>query len=474
MQHFGKSKNKDMINSTIHSRIEKLFDKNSFKTFNPEKINGFVTGCGKVNGKDVMASFIEPDEVPESIFAGLQDHLFLLEKAADQNIPIVFVLDVPAHQKSAYNSPFPKDPLRLLADKNGMGRLYAMHSKLSGKIPQVAVVLNRMGASMTFPAALCDVSVMLETAGMSIGRQDVVEKIAGMKVEYADLGGAALHYSSSGSIDGIAKDEKEAFIWTRNYLYCLTCPDANEYLPPEISKETLETIIPENPNVAFDTHEVIKGIADAGTLFELRAGIANELITCFVRVEGKRVGVIANNSSVRGGLFFPETCRKSVRFISLCDAFGIPLVFMADDAGFMVGSQVEKAGIIKEASLLFSTIANSVVPKLSLVLRRNYTAGVYAMSGPGFDPVNFIALPGAHISIYGKAVAEKLSERGVDNNENEAISEMMSGAEDPKVLLEMGLLDEVIGIESVRQKISDFLKGTSSEITKASRPIILV
>jgi Carboxyl transferase domain len=160
--------------------------------------------------------------------------------------------------------------------------------------------------------------------------------------------------------------------------------------------------------------------------------------------------VVANNSSVRGGLFFPETSRKSARFISICDS----LVFLADDAGFMVGPQDEKAGIMREGALLFSTIANCAVPKLSVVLRRSYTAGVHAMAGAGFIPDSFLALPGAVISIYGKGIMEKLSSRGFDESENEALIEMMSSAEDPHRTLEMGLLDEVIGLGSLRDRIA--------------------
>lgn len=201
--------------------------------------------------------------------------------------------------------------------------------------------------------------------------------------------------------------------------------------------------------------------------------MARELITGFVRM-GRVTGVVANSSGVRGGLFFPETCRKSARFISLCDSFGIPIVFLADAAGFMVGPQVEKVGIIREGALLFSTIANSAVPRLSVVLRRNYTAGVYAMAGPGFDPESFLALPGAIISIYGKSVVEKLSTRGFDDKENEAQAEMMSAAEDPHKMLEMGLLDEIIGIGSLRNRIALFLNKVSGKTAASAKPVLLV
>ena len=463
-----------MIGKTVAARIEKLFDKDTFTTFNMDQNNGFVTGCGKVDGRDVMASFIEPDEAPESSFKVLQDHLALLEKALEKKVPVVFVMDTPAMHKTADKSPFPKDPIRLLTGKNGVGRMYSSHASLSGKVPQVVMVLNKLGAALTFPVTLCDAAVMVESAGMSIGRPDVVEKICEQSVDYAELAGPAMHYSTSGSIDHVASDEPDAFRWVRNYLGCMTQNLKQNSLPPEFDTATLERAVPATPFMAFDTHKVIKGIADAGTLIELRAGIAQELITGFVRIKGRITGIVANNSAVRGGLFFPETCRKAARFVSICDAYAIPMVFLADNAGFMVGAQVEQAGAIREASLLFSTIANATVSKISIVMRRDYTAGVYAMAGPGFDPIRFIALPGAVISIYGKGVAEKLSTRGFDDKENKSLQEMMSGAEDPHKLVEMGLLDEVVEIGALREALVTFLQNVSASTAGTRKPILLV
>lgn len=463
-----------MIGKTVAERIAKLFDKDTFTPFNGGRNNGFVTGCGKVNGCEIMASFIEPDEAPESAFKGLQDHLALLNKALEKRLPVVFVMDIPAMHKTADTSPFPKDPIRLLADKNGIGRWYSTQARLSGKVPQLAVVLGRLGASLTFPVTLCDAAVMVESAGMSIGRPDVVAKITDQPVDYAQLGGPAMHYATAGSIDHVAVDEADAFTWVKNYLSCMT-QDRNEaYLPPDLDQAALEKTVPQTPFKAFDTHQVIKGIADVGAIHELRAGIARELITGFVRIEGRITGIVANNSAVHGGLFFPVTCRKAARFVSICDAFGIPMVFLADNAGFMVGPQVEQAGGIREASLLFATIANAAIPRLSVVMRRDYTAGVYAMAGPGFDPESFIALPGAVVSIYGKGVAEKLSTRGFDEEEKDSMHEMMSGAEDPNMLLKMGLLDEVVEIGALRPTIATFLNSVSGKTAGSGKPVLLV
>jgi len=463
-----------MNENIIDERIAKLFDGGSFKKFTPAKSNGFITGAGLINGREVMASFIDPVNQSESLFKGMSDHLDLLEKALERKTPVILIMDMPAQHKNVDKSPFPKDPIKLLADKRGVGRSYFLHSKLSGKIPQIAVVLNKLGASLTFMVTLCDAAVMTPEAGMSVGRPDIVEKMLGRKVDYSELGGPEMHYNVSGSIDYLAKNESEAFEWTRKYLDNMPGAFKKNPSSAEYDENKIKNVIPHNSNFAFDVQEVIKGIVDSGSFFELRKGFAAELITGFGRVEGRLVGIIANNSCARGGLFFPETCKKSSRFISICDSFGIPLVFLADDAGFMVGPDVEKAGIIKEGSHLFSAIANSSVPRLSVVLRRDYTAGVYAMAGPGFDPESFIALPEAVISIYGKSVAEKLSAEERDESFNAARKEMISGADDTHKLLEMGILDELVEIENLRSRIFKFLNKVADKTVPSSKPVLLV
>ncbi|WP_028894324.1 carboxyl transferase domain-containing protein [Syntrophorhabdus aromaticivorans] len=463
-----------MVDDIISIRVAKLFDKDSFKRSAPGENNGYVTGSGTINGRDIMASFIDPVNSPEKPLKGLDEHLSIMEDALKKRTPFIIIMDTPAQHQAPDRSPFPKEPIKVLVDRRGVGRWFSLHSRLSGKIPQIAIVLSRLGAAMTFPVALCDAAVMTKKAGMSVGRPDVVEKMFGKKVDYNELGGPDMHYRISGSVDHVAKDEDSAFKWTRDYMDYMPGSLKTDRSAPEYDDSMLKGIIPDNPNIAFNTREVIKGIVDSGSFFELRKGFATEIITGFCRVEGMTAGIIANNSLVRGGLFFPETCTKSARFISICSAFNIPMVFLADTAGFMVGLEVEKDGIISKGALLFSTIANSETPRISIVLRRNYTAGVYAMAGPGFDPSGFIALPGAKISIYGKTVAERLSKRETSEDEKEAISEMVNAFDSPQMLLEMGLIDEIVEIGGLRSRIAGFLRSVSSKKKVNGAPVLLV
>lgn len=468
-------------------RIQTLLDAESFNEFKAESITGYITGSGRIDERKVYISAIVSEKMPANVFDGFQHHLHLLEEALKNPAPVILIMDIPGHHTSAAQSPFPQNPAKLLADKRGMGRWYALHSQLSGKVPQICVVCEKMGAALTFPLALCDAVVMLEDAGMSIGRPDVVEKIIGEKVDYKKLGGAKMHAQISGSVDKIVKNEEEAFTFVRQYLSFLPIA-SGEALPlypkreSAITSPSIAELIPDNQNIAFDILSVIKNLIDSSdpsnkngtSLLQMRAEFAKEVITGFARICGQSVGVIANNSQSKGGVFFPASCRKVSRFVSLCDSFGLPLVFLADSAGFMVGSAVEQAGIIREAALMFQTIANTSVAKLSVVLRRDYTAGVYAMAGPGMNPENFIALPTAIISIYGKAVADKLSHEDSNISETENRKDMLNNASDLQELQRQGLLDEIVQPEDLRVRIKHFLEGKNDGNSASGRPVLLL
>ena len=473
------------MKSKAQQRIQDLLDADSFNEFATECNTGYLTGSGKVDGRKVYLSAIVSENMPENVFAGFQHHLNLLEKALKDPAPVILLMDIPGHHQSATQSPFPQNPAKLLADKRGMGRWYALHAQLSGKVPQVCVVCARLGAALTFPVALCDAVVMLEDAGMSIGRPDVVEKIIGEKVDYSKLGSAGMHATISGSIDKVVKTETEAFAFVRHYLAFLPSRSGNplpQYPPqkPALTTPSIADLIPENPNVIFDILAVIKNLIDGNPetetitpFLQMREEFAKEVITGFTLIDGSPVGIIANNSRYHGGVFAPPSCRKATRFISICDAFGIPLIFLADSAGFMVGSEVEQTGIIREAALMLQMIANTTVAKLSVALRRDYTAGVYAMAGPGMNPENFIALPTAVISIYGKAVADRIGNE-CSESEAENRKDMLDHAADLQELLREGLIDEIIQPDSLRARIEVFVKKNSNDSKSSNRPVLLL
>ena len=220
----------------------------------------------------------------------------------------------------------------------------------------------------------------------------------------------------------------------------------------------LDIVIPSKLNLPFDVRKAINAVVDGGEFLDLGRRFAGEAVTGFARIDGRAAGIVANNSAVRGGLIFPETCRKMIRFITLCDAFNIPLVFLADAPGFMIGKAVEKSGIVSSGAALFSAIAKSGVPRLCIVLRRAYTAGLYAMSGSGFEPRAIYALPGASISVYGpEAVDRFLGKLNITQDQKEDIRMKMEQDSRLESLVERGFLTGIIEPDQVRDTIAGFL-----------------
>lgn len=187
------------------------------------------------------------------------------------------------------------------------------------------------------------------------------------------------------------------------------------------SGRSLEEIIPKNQNAPFDMYECIDSLIDEGSFFEIKKLFAGELITGLARIGGNPVGIIANQPKVKGGVLFVDSADKAAKFIQLCDAFHIPLLFLADVPGFMIGTKVERAGIIRHGAKLIAAMSSATVPKISVVVRKAYGAGLYAMAGPAFEPDCCIALPTAQIAVMGPEAAV-----------NAVYSNKINAIEDPK------------------------------------------
>lgn len=162
-----------------------------------------------------------------------------------------------------------------------------------------------------------------------------------------------------------------------------------------------ETTVPAAEQVPFDIHRLIDGILDAETFFEIKPAFAGELVTGLGRIEGMPVGVVASNSAVRGGVLFIDSADKAARFVELCDAYNISLLYLADVPGFMIGKEVERQGIIRHGAKMITAVSEATVPQISVIVRKAYGAGLYAMNGPGFEPDACLALPTARIAVMG-------------------------------------------------------------------------
>jgi acetyl-CoA carboxylase carboxyltransferase component len=222
------------------------------------------------------------------------------------------------------------------------------------------------------------------------------------------MGGARVHCAESGVGHFLCKTEAEALDVVRRYLSYLPSnyrQDPPSAAPQEPSTVDIGALVPESERQAFDMRRLVKGLLDGGEYFEIQALWARELTVGFGRLDGQVVGVVANNSLHKGGVLFVDSADKATRFVQLCDAFNVPLLFLADVPGFMVGASVEKQGIIRHGAKMITAIAEATVPKVCVVVRKAYGAGLYAMAGPGFQPDATIALPTAKIAVMGAEAA---------------------------------------------------------------------
>jgi acetyl-CoA carboxylase carboxyltransferase component len=246
-------------------------------------------------------------------------------------------------------------------------------------------------------------------ASMYLGSDRMVEMVTGEKTTLEEMGGARVHCTQSGVGHFLCATEAEALDMVRRYLSYLP-PNWTARPPvaqprPAPSNVDLAALVPESERQAFDMRRYARGVLDEGSYFEIQALWAKEVTIGFGRLAGEVVGVVANNSMFKGGVLFVDSADKATRFVQLCDAFNVPLLFLADVPGFMVGSAVEKQGIIRHGAKMISAIAEATVPKVCVVVRKAYGAGLYAMAGPGFEPDATIALPTAKIAVMGAEAA---------------------------------------------------------------------
>jgi len=243
---------------------------------------------------------------------------------------------------------------------------------------------------------------------MYLGSPRMAEMVIGEITSLEDMGGARMHATVSGCGDNLAHDDEDAIHQARAYLTYLPTrwtepPPRYQAVPP--ARPLTATIVPAEEARGYDMHDVLDGLLDAESFFEVKPLFAPELVVGLGLLEGRPVGIVANNPMHKGGVLFGDSADKAARFIWLCDAFGVPLVFLADVPGFMIGSQVEREGIIRHGAKMITAVSEATVPKVSVIVRKAYGAGLYAMSGPAFDPVATLALPTAKIAVMGPEAA---------------------------------------------------------------------
>lgn len=455
----------------VETRTAKLYDDNTFETLFHHPGSVYLLTRGLIRGRPtvVAASDPEPPEQPPDLLGSLEWLGQALDLAEAESCPVVFLFDAPDMFKSGRTA-FQGSGVDLMLSPHGIGRLYHRLGRLTDRVPILGGVFGHMAQAQAFPAAMCQATVMLEDASVSIGRPDAVMAMLGEKTDYQNMGGARMHSRTTGLCDHVAQTEADALDWLRRVLGYL--PAGPNQAPPsgppgkvDPTAAPLAEVIPEQLNKPFGADRALAALVDAGSFIELEERYGREAVTGLARINGRPFAVAANNPLVRGGVLFPETIDKLIHFIELADRFNLPLVFLADAPGFMIGQAVEHAGIVRAGASLFRAIARTTTPRLSVVLRRAYTAGLYAMSGSGFQPDRLFALPGASISVYGPEAVERfLTGLDLPEERKESLRRHMEEEHDLNRLLEQGYLDGILPPERVRDEIDGFLSRVSRAV----------
>jgi acetyl-CoA carboxylase carboxyltransferase component len=364
--------------------------------------DGVVTGQATVDGRPVCLMANDSTVKAGSWGARTVEKIIrIIERAYADGVPMVYLVDSAGARIT--------DQVDLFPGRRGAGHIFYNQVRASGSIPQACALFGPSAAGGAYIPAFCDVVAMVDgNASMYLGSDRMVEMVTGEKTTLEAMGGARVHCADSGVGHFLCKTEAEAIDTVRRYLSYLPS-NWQQQPPPTESVDApavdLGAMVPASERQAFDMRRYARGLLDGGQLFEVQALWAREVTVGFGRLDGQVVGVVANNSMFKGGVLFVDSADKATRFVQLCDAFNVPLLFLSDVPGFMVGSVVEKQGIIRHGAKMISAVAEATVPKICVVVRKAYGAGLYAMAGPGFVPDATIALPTAKIAVMGAEAA---------------------------------------------------------------------
>ncbi len=362
--------------------------------------DGVVTGVGTIDGRPVCVMANDPTVKAGSWGARTVEKIVrLTEHALSHELPVVYLVDSAGARIT--------DQVELFPGRRGAGRIFANQVRLSGRVPQVCCLFGPSAAGGAYIPAFCDAVFMVEgNASMYLGSPRMAAEVIGEHVSLEEMGGARMHATVSGCGDNLVVDDEAAIAAARRWLSYLPTrwrerPAAVPASAPRAGARAIGDVVPVEERRAYDMHQVLDALVDDDSFFEIKPLFAKELVIGFARLAGEVVGIVANNPMHLGGVLFVDSADKAARFIWYCDAFNVPLLFLADVPGFMIGSQVEREGIIRHGAKMISAVTEATVPKISVIVRKAYGAGLYAMCGPAFDPDASLALPSAQIAVMG-------------------------------------------------------------------------
>ena len=395
----------------VRDRVAALVDEGSFVedgllARNDDDVlaaDGVVTGRARVEGRPVMVIANDP-----TVKAGswgkitVEKMIRALEAAYDELLPVFYLVDSAGARIT--------DQVELFPGRRGAGKIFYNQIRLSGRVPQICCLFGPSAAGGAYIPSFCDVVVMVEgRASMYLGSPRMAQMVVGETTTLEEMGGARVHCEVSGCGDALVQSDEEAIEWAKDYFSYVA--DSYRVHPTHYAGDDpspdadIAAVLPDDAKDVYDMQDFIDGLVDAHSFFAVKHLYARELITGFARLDGHPIGIVASQPMHLGGVLFVDSADKAARFMWLCDAFNIPLLFLADVPGFMIGTQVEAQGIIRHGAKMLTAMAEATVPRISVVVRKAYGAGLYAFSGPGLRPEATIALPTAEIAVMGPEAA---------------------------------------------------------------------
>ena len=469
---------------TVRERLEILYDQDSFtelsllahhQSQSPQMqgkhtpADGVVTGIGTIDGRKVAVIAYDFTVMAGSM--GMVTEIKatrMRELALRERIPLVWLIDsAGARIQEAAGSMFART-----------GDLFREQVIMSGVVPQVAAMMGPGAAGTAYIPGLADFVPMVKgNSNMALAGPHLVKAAVGEEVTAEEMGGSQVHCKISGVADLEVPDDPACLEAVRKYLSYF--PSSNTDDLPVIESadpfdrrcEDLYDIVPANPRQAYDVHKVIRSIADDGDFFPMKPDWAKNLVTGFARFGGRPVGIVANQPKFFGGALDVNSADKAARFVWLCDAFSIPLVFLMDCPGFIVGSAVEKQGIIRHGAKMLFAVAEATVPKITVVLRKGYGAGYYVMNGRAYEPDLIVGWPTAEISVMGpegavNIIFRKQIEAMPEDQQAEARNNMVAMIREqisPHVAAGWAFIDDLIDPADTRSTIIRGLENSENK-----------
>ena len=460
---------------TARERVGLLFDPGSFvesgilahqhsmhtTTSEPEKTpaDGVITGEGLVDGRRVYCAAYDFTVMAGSMgMIGEQKVARLRAKALLNRLPMVWLLDsAGARIQEAAGSTFA-----------GSGALFYEQVQMSGVVPQVAAMLGPCAAGTAYIPGLADfVPMVKETSSMSLGGARLVKAATGEETTDHAMGGSQIHCHVSGVGDLEVDDDTACIAAVKRFLghlpsNCDQAPPRRETGDPRDRRiDDIAKLVPTNPRAAYDMRKVLRRLVDDSDVFEIKPTWAKNIITAFARFDGRSVGIVASQPMQKGGALDIDAADKAARFITMCDAYNVPLLFLQDVPGFIVGTEVERQGIIRHGAKMLYAVSEATVPKVTVVLRKAYGAGYYVMCGRGYEPDTLVAWPGAEISVMGpEGAVDIIFAKQVAAAEDPQAAraqfvETVRGTIDPYVAASWAMLDDIIDPADTRRVICD-------------------